>query len=856
MATVWTAEEDENLQHMLVMNFHIRDVSRAVNHTRKQTIKRIEELKKKGWDGRTDPVPGKPLPTGYVAPDKPSRLRRVTHWGARKALDNTFKKGSFIHNVLSRRLGGDPLGGKDGKVDALTALNDYHKASIASLNDINAKIFHGTSTVTRSMTELSDKVTFSLDRMTDILDHGSFGTSANKDDAPAPVPMQETGLKPVSSINELKGGKGMFKKLGLLGVAGAALIPRGAKASTNPNDKIEPSNDDPKPIENPKDTEAKLRDEGQGDADSAKAPLQELEIKGENLTFKGQSITFEADEFDISGLGGKGNGDNKAKDKAKAKGQEGFQDGVPPPGPGSGDGSPKPGEATSGSGSIMDKLKNMLSPKQPNKRGGKGGNDKPDTDQPATQKPASTGFTPLPQGQSLGQEKPGEPPGTGGNDTGPGGSAPMPSMPDTDALGNPLGGSNQAAGKGPATPNSFNGKLPQLGMNADKFTPDVKSGGQFGSLESQRAGYNDQMTKNPEMKDRLLAMALAEEGGDSKSRMRLMESALNRGNSQGMKDFGSIINPKGGGSKEYYAPYNDGNYNKAVGQLSGNPKLKEQLVKEYDEVMKGSNHSNLATDNGSGSVKANAIARGDTVASTGDNGEAFIRKDKNPNQHGAKWVDNVAKWRDQTTAAMGKDGANGNKVAGPGVPAQAPISNLKTTPVDPSAVPGGFDNTSMKNQKLLQDNTKDTPRPQQSAIPQQSFEDKWKDSGAQLPGGAGGSGSGDGPKRTYVFPLGGSTPDVQSESPPIPAPQTPANADFLDSSEKGTTTNMLMQQPQVNDQGAVNGDTSSGRSANDVRGDLQNNDNDMQTAMDDHFNGGDFPGLGDQSNSDTDTALA
>jgi hypothetical protein len=191
----------------------------------------------------------------------------------------------------------------------------------------------------------------------------------------------------------------------------------------------------------------------------------------------------------------------------------------------------------------------------------------------------------------------------------------------------------------------------------------------YGTLAEQRKGFGEQL-KDPELKKTLAALMLAEEGGDSKSRMRLAETVMNRAASRGVKDLRKIIDPN------YYAPFKDGGFQRAMARLDKDPQLLKRIYDEQEQVLRGSDYSNLATDNASGSVKANALRRGDTLASEGDNKEGFIRKDKNPGVHGAKVVDDTNRWLHQTRAAMEAERKRSEEASGKDTPEKVSSGNV------------------------------------------------------------------------------------------------------------------------------------------------------------------------------------
>lgn len=181
------------------------------------------------------------------------------------------------------------------------------------------------------------------------------------------------------------------------------------------------------------------------------------------------------------------------------------------------------------------------------------------------------------------------------------------------------------------------------GDNKDPLTAEKITGLPMGALKIQGAAGEVNRSKfhgelnDQTIRDRMITIALAETGGDPKSARMLMETIMNRADAQG-KTLLTTMDPN------YYAPFKDGGFARAQAKLINDPKLRAALEAELDRVKSGSNDSNLATDNASGNVAANARNRGDTITAMTPSKETLVRKDQNPNYHGAGIVQNTQKF--------------------------------------------------------------------------------------------------------------------------------------------------------------------------------------------------------------------
>ena len=203
-------------------------------------------------------------------------------------------------------------------------------------------------------------------------------------------------------------------------------------------------------------------------------------------------------------------------------------------------------------------------------------------------------------------------------------------------------------------------------LERSAMSPDTPGVTESKTLAEQRAGIAKELDGNAATKLKLATLMVAEEGGDSEARTALAETAMNRNVANNMGSMEKTLNP------EYYAPFKDGGYAKAAARLQSDPKLLQQVYSEIDKASKGgSNVSNFATDNGSGTVAANARTN-QAVAFTGKNGELFSRKE-DPSVHGS-WGTNGKAWYDRTAGSVADEqpGQQTTKVAGDNVVPQQP----------------------------------------------------------------------------------------------------------------------------------------------------------------------------------------
>jgi hypothetical protein len=182
-------------------------------------------------------------------------------------------------------------------------------------------------------------------------------------------------------------------------------------------------------------------------------------------------------------------------------------------------------------------------------------------------------------------------------------------------------------------------KVPGGGFNRQKFAKEI----------------------TPAVKRKMQIMSLAENRGSREGNMAVLETMFNRRDAyNGIK--GKPQSMDGIVSSRYYQPWTDGGY-KAAEKIYNNmtPEQRAELDKRWDEVVDGgSNYSDFATDNASGSV-ARSAEKSQTVGAR-LSGETYSRKDKNPREHGALIVKKTKEWYAKTKEAVeaAKSGGGGS----------------------------------------------------------------------------------------------------------------------------------------------------------------------------------------------------
>jgi hypothetical protein len=112
--------------------------------------------------------------------------------------------------------------------------------------------------------------------------------------------------------------------------------------------------------------------------------------------------------------------------------------------------------------------------------------------------------------------------------------------------------------------------------------------GGSGVLAAERAGLKAELDKNPELKERAMAMMHTENDAHPS---RPFESAANRAGLL-KKDLAGILTPK------FYGPMRTAKFQQALAAIRANPKLREKYQAALDKVFAGSNELKGATDQG------------------------------------------------------------------------------------------------------------------------------------------------------------------------------------------------------------------------------------------------------------------
>lgn len=118
--------------------------------------------------------------------------------------------------------------------------------------------------------------------------------------------------------------------------------------------------------------------------------------------------------------------------------------------------------------------------------------------------------------------------------------------------------------------------------------------------------------QNPEVRQTFYQMMQAEVGGQGRdAQVAFAETVFNRAYASN-RSIKSILGDRG-----YYQPYKDGGFARAGRDLSANPSISKNFASVLSEVASGSNTTNGATDNASGSVAASVMKGGfDSVPSS------------------------------------------------------------------------------------------------------------------------------------------------------------------------------------------------------------------------------------------------
>jgi hypothetical protein len=197
---------------------------------------------------------------------------------------------------------------------------------------------------------------------------------------------------------------------------------------------------------------------------------------------------------------------------------------------------------------------------------------------------------------------------------------PSPTAPGKSAPGS-LTPQSAPTGELPEIPKQFDTTKQSHDMTIDQAVG-AQSDNSTGPID--RSKYVKELQENPETRKLFQDMMEAEVGGSQytdRSKRAFAETVFNRAHEQG-KSVAEIL-----GNKSYYQPYKDGGLRKAQERLT--PEKRAQLDSHIDHVGRGSNITNGATHNGSGSVAASVYRGGydaDTNTAQTIDGETYYRK--------------------------------------------------------------------------------------------------------------------------------------------------------------------------------------------------------------------------------------
>lgn len=162
---------------------------------------------------------------------------------------------------------------------------------------------------------------------------------------------------------------------------------------------------------------------------------------------------------------------------------------------------------------------------------------------------------------------------------------------------------------------------------------------------------------DPQMRQHMKALAIAESGGDALGAQMIMETGVNRAQAYG-KSLKETL------TKGYYEPlrHDQKPYKEALGRLEREPELSKSLDGAIDKVQRGSNDSNYGLHNSSKHL-AEAAKVTQTVTGATPGGDVISRKDraefakdtvidgKKYEGHGPGNVKKEAEWFDKTSKA-------------------------------------------------------------------------------------------------------------------------------------------------------------------------------------------------------------
>lgn len=559
LPTPWTEDKLKSLQDAIASGQSVREAAATLGVTEdaaRSKLRRVRVAQQPPPAPAAQPTPSsapKPVqPSEPPAPEGPGLHRRI----ARHVGKHALRAGSFTGRVAvgvaktlaTRGLehGFGVLGTIAARSLGLTSRGKGYAAGYRDRDMATGGLIHAeaTYTVLKALDKLN--VTFSKGHRDLVKKVGDVSTGVEKVASPPELEKKVKG----GSVGGRGRGGGLAAAggIGLLGgLLGAGLLSRMGGGGAGAGETPEYDSHDPNPLEtsSKRSTPGEMEDEDDN-----------VKLEAKTVTFKAREITFEADEFKAEG------------GASLSSSRTSFREG----------GGSDPG----------DDARLIKASYGPDGGGGAGG----------------IGAIP-PMGRA--PDSPGSP--IMGSDAGGAGDGTInvPARPSSPPLGGGIGGGHGGGGGGHGGGGGDRAPSGSGGGGGGGSSGDGLSGsdgstdsGGGKTLAQQRTGFMDQISKSPALEEKAMALMLAEEGGDSKSRMALLETSMNRAAAHGVTSMDKAFDPR------YYAPFKDGGYARALAHLRANPALREQLRREMQEVGQGSNYSKYGTQNASGSVAASA----------------------------------------------------------------------------------------------------------------------------------------------------------------------------------------------------------------------------------------------------------
>jgi uncharacterized membrane protein YgcG len=247
------------------------------------------------------------------------------------------------------------------------------------------------------------------------------------------------------------------------------------------------------------------------------------------------------------------------------------------------------------------------------------------------------------------------------------------------------GGGGRGGGGGGGDGTSAGGAASKLDSSGHPLAPKYGeaptslsevSGDKTGSayLQEQRKGFAEELKNNPEMRDRVAAIASLEHESDPTA---VVESLMNRQSYAG----GTIAKGIGGGARSFYGPVRKGLVDRRMAELRADPKRMARMQAGIDAALGGSNLTKGNTDQGSA---------GDPNYATGGVGVNRDGERYNDWGGGPGGVAGARKWREEQQRRV-----SAAPSTGPGKPPHfttGDIARLGGTGAD-GAPAGGYSDT-------------------------------------------------------------------------------------------------------------------------------------------------------------------